>query len=211
MGNMVRPVDDRGYDMSKGIESDLALLEESLRKLEWDYEQFFAGNIRILPFKQEASVQGLIRTYSSRAIQNPALRFRYANLVARFNSFKRVWERKVREMEEGRAFGRPLKAQSPPQRRQRAAQAPPSSFVADDLKQDQATMQNIFDQYRHLREECGESTGRLRLENFTQILADKVEQMKKAKKCEKVEVHLRKSKNKTRIVVKPYREDESPA
>ena len=211
MGLTVGPAAVLGHDMSKGIESDIVLLEESLRKLEWDYEQFFAGNVRILPFKREESVQSLIRTYSSRAIQNPALRFRYANLVARFNSFKRVWDRRVREMEEGRSFGRPLKASSPPQRRQGAVRAEPSSFIADDLKKDRATMQNIFDRYRHLREECGESTDRLRFENFTRILSDKVEQMKQAKKCDQVEVHLRKSKNKTRIVVKPLRKDESQA
>lgn len=198
--------------MSKGIESDLAILEENLRKLEWDYEQFFSGNARILPLKREESVQTLIRNYSSRGIQNPALRFRYANLVARFNSFKRVWERKVREMEEGRAFGRPLKASTPvQQQRKRSVKEQPSSFVADDLRKDRATMQSIFDRYRNLREECGESTGRLRLENFTRILSDKVEQMKKAKKCERVEVHLRKGKNKTRIVVKPVRTDETSA
>lgn len=195
--------------MSKGIESDLADLEENLRKLEWDYDQFFGGQTRILPLKREQSVQTLIRLYSGRAIQNPALRFRYANLVARFNSFKRVWDRRVREMEEGRAFGRPLKASAPPVQR-KAPEAPSrTSFLASDLKGDKGTMQEIYDQYRTMRKECGESTDRLRLENFTRILSEKVEQMKKDKNVDRVEVHLRKGKNKTRIVVRPHRAESS--
>ena len=70
-------------------------------------------------------------------------------------------------------------------------------------------MQDIFENYRSMRAECGESTERLCLENFTNILADKVEKMKKTKKCEKVEVHLRKEKDKTRIVVRPHREQDT--
>ena len=190
--------------MGKGIENDLSNLEESLRKLEWDYEQFFGGQTRVLPLKREQSVQSLIRMYSGRAIQNPALRFKYANLVARFNSFKRVWDRRVREMEEGRTFGRPLKSAAPPAK-QRTAAPPPTSFLAGDLRGDEGTMKEIFRQYRSMREETGEGTDRLRLENFTRILADKVEKMKRDKNIDKVEVHLRKSKNKTRIVVRPHR------
>jgi hypothetical protein len=191
--------------VSKGIENDLFDLEENLRKLEWDYDQFFGGQTRVLPLKREQSVQTLIRMYSRRAIQNPALRFRYANLVARFNSFKRVWDRRVREMEEGRSFGRPLKASAPPMPRPPAGAPSPTSFVATDLKGDKETMREIFDQYRTMRQECGEGTDRLRIENFTRILSEKVEQMKKNKNVDQVEVHLRKSKNKTRIVVRPRR------
>ena len=83
----------------------------------------------------------------------------------------------------------------------------PASFVASNLRDDRDTMQGIFEKYRLMREECGESTERLRLENLTRILSDKVEQMKKEKNVDRVEVHLRKSKNKTRIVVRPHRGD----
>lgn len=191
----------------KGLESDLAVLEGTLRQLESEYEQFLSGKVRIQPMKTEAEVQRMIRVYSTRGIQNPSLRFRYTNIVARYNSFKNVWERKVREQEEGRTFGRPRRAAPPPPRRSTAPSPPPKrDFVAADLHQERGNMEAIFSSYKNLRSECGESTERLRLENFTRLLAEKVDRLKDSKKCEKVEIRIRRDKDKCRILVRPVKD-----
>jgi hypothetical protein len=190
----------------KGIESDLAVLEGTLRQLETEYEQFLAGKVRVQPMKTEAEVQRMIRVYSSRGIQNPSLRFRYTNLVARYNSFKNVWERKVRELEEGRSFGRPMRATPRPPRRSTTPTPPPKrDFIASDLGAEKRNMEEIFSSYKDLRSECGESTERLRLENFTRLLSEKVDRLKESKKCEKVEIRIRREKDKCRILVRPVK------
>jgi len=192
----------------KGIESDLAVLEGTLRQLESEYEQFLSGKVRIQPMKTEADLQRMIRLYSARGIQNPSLRFRYTNIVARYNSFKNVWERKVRELEEGRTFGRPRRAAPRPLSRPAAPGPPPKrDFIAADLQAEKGNMEDIFSSYKDLRSECGESTERLRLENFTRLLSEKVDRLKKTKKCEKVEIRIRRDRDKCRILVRPVKEE----
>ena len=67
-------------------------------------------------------------------------------------------------------------------------------------------MEAIFSSYKNLRSECGESTERLRLENFTRLLAEKVDRLKDSKKCEKVEIRIRRDKDKCRILVRPVKD-----
>jgi hypothetical protein len=194
----------------KGIESDLAELEGALRRLEVEYDQFLSGKVRIQPNKTESDVLKLIRVYSGRGIQNPGLRFRYSNIVARYNTFKNVWTRRVREMEEGRAIGRPWRTASVQSTSGRAVSVSPEKrkFVAADLHAEERNMKDIFCSYKDLREECGGATDRLRLESFTRILAEKVERIKESKKCEKVEIRLRREKDKCRILVRPVRDED---
>jgi hypothetical protein len=190
----------------KSVEDDLTRLEQLLRQLEHEYEQFFSGAVRAEPQRTDADVQRIIKLYSSRAIQNPSLRFRYSNIVARYNSFRNVWTRKVREMEEGRVFGRPVRAAAPPPPRRPSSPAGSRrEFVTADLRSDQEDMKEIFRTYKELRKSAGESTERLRLESFTRILADKVTKVKESRNCEKVEIRLRRDENKTRILVRPHR------
>jgi hypothetical protein len=193
----------------KGVESDLARLEQLLRKLEFEYEQFFSGRQRGIPLKTESEVQHLLKDYGFRGIQNPALRFRYMNVVARYNSFRKVWERKVREQEEGRMFGRPGKGPSsrPTPKVPREASVLRREFVAVSQNPEPVEMEEIFRCYSQLRVECGEPTERLRLESFTRILNEKIEKMRSSKSCEKVEIRLIRDRDKSRIMVRPYRDD----
>jgi hypothetical protein len=193
----------------KGVENDLARLEQLLRKLEFEYEQFFSGRERGVPLRTESAVQDLLKDYGFRGIQNPALRFRYMNVVARYNSFRKVWERKVREQEEGRVFGRPNKSPSTRQtpKAPRISSVLRKEFIAASQVPEPAEMEEIFQCYSQLRVECGESTERLRLESFTRILNEKIEKMRSSKKCEKVEIRLIKDHDKSRIMVRPCRED----
>lgn len=191
----------------KGIESDLADLERTLRRLESEYEQFLTGKVRVQPLKTEEALQSLIRVYSTRGIQNPALRFRYANIVARYNSFKNVWDRRVRELEEGRFTGRPLRSLPKRQAKLRTATGEPvkKTFLASDLRLEKENMTEIFESYRSLRAEFGEGAEKLRLENFTRLLSEKVERLKESRQCSKVEIRLRQDKGTCRILVRPVR------
>jgi hypothetical protein len=193
----------------KGIENDLVELEGALRRLEVEYDQFLSGKVRIQPNKAESEVLRLIRIYSNRGIQNPGLRFRYSNIVARYNTFRNVWTRKVREMEEGRVVGRPWKATVARCPAGTAISVSPQKrkFVASNLHAEEKSMKEIFRSYKDLREECGGETDRLRLESFTRILAEKVERIKESKQCEKVEIRLRRDKDKCRILVRPVRDE----
>lgn len=182
-------------------ERDIAQLEALLKKLEKEYDQFFAGQLRREPAATENTALALIRAYGTRPIQNATLAFKFNSLVARYNSFRTVWTRRLREKEEGRGPGAHLRP---------AAAAPAggpevAEYLSMDPRHESRRLQHLFDTYRHLREECGEPTERLKVESFQRVLAEKVDKIKQSQGCEAVLIRVVKEAGKTRIVAKPFR------
>ena len=57
------------------------------------------------PSEMQRKVEGLIRRYAFQEIRNNTERFRYQSLTARYNTFNELWQKRLRAMEEGKAFG----------------------------------------------------------------------------------------------------------
>jgi len=102
-------------------EQDVAQLEILLRQLEKEYDQFFSGLLRREPAVTENAVLGIMRSYGGRPIQNSSLAFKLNSLVARYNAFRTVWTRRLREKEEGAPARQPPRV--PPRRRGRSPSA----------------------------------------------------------------------------------------
>jgi hypothetical protein len=98
------------------LERDLRQLEVSLRKLETEYNMYFAGTLPRPPVEARARVEKLFRRYDRAYIQSYADRFRLGTLQARFSKFTDLWDRAQRAREEGRRgpFTRPPRAEPPP-------------------------------------------------------------------------------------------------
>ena len=104
------------------LERDLRQLEANLRKLETEYNMYFAGTLPRPPMETRARVEKLFRRYDRAYIQSYADRFRLTTLQARFSTFADLWDRGPRAREEGRpgpvltAAAR-RRAAAPPRRR----------------------------------------------------------------------------------------------
>jgi hypothetical protein len=190
-------------------ELDIAQLETQLRQLEKEYDQFFLGLRRGEPFDIEKSVLAIIRAYASRPLQNPTLGFKYTSLVARYNSFRTVWSRKVREREDGRATGsgpaRPVAAPKPEPRHPPHTAAKPGEYLSSNPLHEPRHIEQFFETYRRLREASGESTAKLQVEGFQKALAQQVEKIKREQGCEAVLIRVVSDQGRTRIVAKPFR------
>jgi hypothetical protein len=97
------------------LERDLRQLEVSLRKLETEYNMYFAGTLPRPPVEGRARVEKLFRRYDRAYIQSYADRFRLSTLQARFSKFTDLWDRAQRAREEGRPgpFARPPRTEPP--------------------------------------------------------------------------------------------------
>jgi hypothetical protein len=189
-------------------EQDLPQLETLLRQLEKEYEQFFSGILRREPTGTESQVLGIIRAYAGRPLSNPTLGFKYNSLVARYNSFRTVWTRKMREREEGRGLPgapRPVTVPKPEPRHTARSAANPAEYLSANPLHEQRHLEQFFETYRRLREETGESTAKLQVESFQKALAEKVEKIKKEQGCDAVLIRVTKDQGRTRIVAKPFR------
>lgn len=79
-------------------------LEKDLLKLRQAYEGFFLGERRAEPFEDRVRLEDRIRKTSHRKLMNSTEQFRLTNLQSRFYSQTNLWSRKVRDLEEGRAY-----------------------------------------------------------------------------------------------------------
>ena len=99
------------------IERGLQILEAELKRLEAEYNMYFAGRLPRPPWETRNRVDAIIKQYDRAYIQNYGDRFRFSTLQSRYAAFVDLWDRGLRAREEGRAG---------PFIHKRAAAAPPA-------------------------------------------------------------------------------------
>ena len=84
------------------IAADLKQLTTDLKRLEAEYNMFFAGLLPRPPWETRGRVDALLKRWDRRRIDASAERFRFQNLQARYAAFADLWDRGQRAREEGR-------------------------------------------------------------------------------------------------------------
>ena len=79
----------------------VARLEEMLRRLKTLYDQFFSGTRPLPPVEDRKRLERAIRELGQDRIRDNATRFRFNNLMNKWTMFQELWNRKMREKEEG--------------------------------------------------------------------------------------------------------------
>ena len=116
-------------------DDELDKLEEDIRRLKNRYDQFFTGITKIVPSFERHQVEAYIHELSKQKIRDNTRRFRLSTILSRYNQFREMWARKMREREEGpldfrrrqKAMNAPL--EPPPHR---ASGAHPAARVTSD-------------------------------------------------------------------------------
>jgi hypothetical protein len=115
-------------------DEELDKLEEDIRKLKNKYDQFFTGIIKVPPSFERHQVESYIHELNKLKIRDNGRRFRLSTILSRYNQYREMWGRKIREREEGpldfrmrqAAMEMPLDEQpSPP----RVTSPPPDPYV----------------------------------------------------------------------------------
>ena len=116
---------------------ELDKLEEDIRILKNKYDQFFAGIIKVPPSFERHGVERYIHELNKQKIRDNSRRFRLSTLVSRYNQYREMWARRMREREEGPLDFRrrqallegpePAPAAEPPRRP--VTSAPPDPYV----------------------------------------------------------------------------------
>jgi len=105
-------------------DDELDKLEEDSRKLKNKYDQFFSGIAKMPPTHERHLLEVYIHELSKQKIRDNTRRFRLSQLLSRYNQYREMWGRKMREREEGPLDFRRRKAAMvapPPEREQTAA------------------------------------------------------------------------------------------
>jgi hypothetical protein len=97
------------------FDRDIAVLEADLKRLEAEYNMFFAGRLPRPPWETRGRVEAMVKRLDREHIPNTGNRFRFSTLQSRLTAFTELWDRGLRAREEGRPgpFAQPRPTQAP--------------------------------------------------------------------------------------------------
>ena len=87
---------------SVDIDRELMVLEAELKRLEAEYNMFFAGRLPRPPWETRGRVEAMVKRFDRMHIGNYGERFRFSTIQARYTTFIDLWDRGLRAREEGR-------------------------------------------------------------------------------------------------------------
>jgi len=183
------------------FEDDLQALENKLKALKLDYEQYFLGTRPREPVQGRSEVQKLFTIYQNTPIQNTALRFRFNSLCARYFALRRQWDLVLRQIEEGTYSRHVFKANlhdrtrsgraAPP-----AAPPPPTPEAAPNFKE-------VYEAYLAACRNTGEDTRSLTPERMDKVLKGQADTIRKQYGCEDVRFRVVVEGGKARLKATP--------
>ena len=156
-------------------ERSLDLLEAELKRLESEYNMFFAGRLPRPPLETRRRVEMLIKQCDRSHIANYGDRFRFTTLQSRFAAFIELWDRALRAREEGRPgpFSR-QKAEPEPRPKHPEDRIVHVAAFRDPMRE----MDKLYDLYHSLaeaRQETGADV--VPFHKFAELVKNQVEKM----------------------------------
>jgi hypothetical protein len=109
------------------FEKQMQYLDAEIRRLEAEFNMFFAGRLPRPPWETRAKVAALVKRHDQSHMRNTADRFRFESLQSRYQKFIDLWERQMTNRELGRSMSGARKAALTP-----AAPAPTPHEEAPD-------------------------------------------------------------------------------
>ena len=165
--------------MSEAVDFDreLSLLEAEIKKLEAEYNMYFAGRLQRPPWEMRKRVEGLVKQLDRAHIPNYGQRFRFTTLQSRFAKSLDLWDRGLRAREEGRpgpfAQPRPVDERAKPVRPEdRVLHV--TSFE-DPLKEMEKVHQ-LYDNLAQARKEAGQEA--IPFHKFADLVKTQVKSLK---------------------------------
>ena len=140
------------------FEKQMIVLEGEIRRLETEYNMFFAGRLKRPPFETKNRVQALIKRHDNSYIRNTGDRFRFESIQNRYQKFLDLVDRTMMNRELGRpAMGVKPQATTVPDK-EKAKLDPNIVRIAKDAKlgQDSDQVKALFEKLAEEKKKVGE-------------------------------------------------------
>jgi hypothetical protein len=157
-------------------------IDEAMSTLQVLYEKYFLGIDRRPPEQERKRVSTRMRELRTTMVKNTALKFRIQTLFANLISFERMWDRTLREMEEGTYKRDVFKAKL---RQQRVQDRPKAAPKAPDIPDEK--LRRLYDTYLVARQRCGEPTEGISYESVASRIRAQVPQLLEKHKAKNIE------------------------
>jgi hypothetical protein len=138
------------------VDRELTTLEAELKRLEAEYNMFFAGRLPRPPWETRGRVEAMVKRLDRAHINNTGERFRFSTLQSRFQTFADLWERGLKAREEGRPgpFAQPVRTE--PVKPQRAEDRILHVTTFSDPMKQMDKLHDLYDSIAEARRQAGE-------------------------------------------------------
>ena len=166
------------------IQADIKQLAIDLKKLEAEYNMFFAGRSPRPPWETRGRVDALIRRWDRRHIETSADRFRFQTLQSRYATFADLWDRGLRAREEGRPGPYALPPPKDRKSKREATDEPKVVHVTAfrDPVQEAEKLTALYDSLMDARRKAGEVV--VPFHRFAALVKDQVTKLRRAGSAE---------------------------
>ena len=160
------------------LQKDLATLAADIKRLEAEYNMFFAGRLPRPPWEMRGRVEAMIKRHDRGYITGTADRFRFEMLQARFQKMAEVWDRGLRAREDGRPgpFGRPRPAAPPPRRQEADSSKILHVTALKDPLREMDKVHALYDSLMEARRGLGEDV--VPFHRFAALVKDQVSKLR---------------------------------
>ena len=156
------------------FEKEMMHLEAEVRRLEAEFNMFFAGRLPRPPWETRTRVQALVKKHDQSYIRNTADRFRFESLQNRFQKFLELVERQMTNRELGRpSMG--VKRAEPPRPDPKDVEKKDGPVVVKfgaNADPDADRVRELYDKLAAAKEQVGEKP--IARERFEALVKDQV-------------------------------------
>jgi hypothetical protein len=164
-------------DPTAEFNRELTALESDLKRLETEYNMYFAGRLKRPPWETRSRVEATVKRLDRTHINNYGVRFRFTTLQTRLSRFLDLWDRALRAREEGRPgpLMQPRKTAEPP------PPGPPEDRVVKvetfhDPSSEDEKVRALYDSFIKARQAAGQE--RVAYDKFATLVSTQVKALK---------------------------------
>lgn len=191
---------------TESIGDDLVVLDNKIKQLKFEYEQYFMGGRPREPVMLRGDVQKLVARYANVGIPNTALRFKFNNLCARYYALRRHWDSVLKQIEEGTYKPHLFKAKLHERERGVQGEAPaPAAASARAAGETTEGGTDLFEAYCKARRSCGDDPSGLSREKLDQLVARQRAEIQKRYGCQEVRFRVVVEAGKAKLKATPIK------
>ncbi len=189
---------------SSDVAEDLVVLDNKIKQLKFEYDQYFIGSRPREPILTRADVNKLVARYTNTGIQNTSLRFKFNTLCSRFFAMRRQWDETLRKIEAGTYERHVFKAKLHDRERGIDDAAPASN---GGRSADEITLggTDLFDAYRNARASCGEDVSSVSRAKLDLLVEKQRAAIQQKYGCEEVRFRVVVEDGKTKLKATPVK------
>lgn len=147
----------RGRGQRDEIDDELDELEQYLKRLRVEYDQYFLGILKRPPEMLQGRVQKIIVKYANETLRRTHQKFRFNNMNSQYQVFRQQWGRTMRQIEDGTYKGHLFKAKLHERARGVSDETPNPFMRTPDSPKPSGPMDKLFDAFVAARKRAGDA------------------------------------------------------